>query len=236
MDDIPFPQHGRDQPPVRGRTTADSDFVISRTVSVRLRDSTPVVLRPVVPGDKSTLSDGLVQMSYRSRYLRFMQPVPRLSRRTLAYLTELDYCDHCAWGACVPSGINMRGIGIGRYIRVAERPDTAEFALAVVDDYQGRGLGRALLFLLAESALLNGIGRFCASVHPENERMRRILAPAAVVLARRGPLISYELLLPLPEAVLSDPDLRLVLRRTAHGEMGGRPPASGSGSPPIAAS
>jgi acetyl coenzyme A synthetase (ADP forming)-like protein len=56
------------------------------------------------------------------------------------------------------------------YVPAAET-DSAEVALAVADDCQGRGLGTLLLGELAVSAAANGIARFEAVVLPENYRM-----------------------------------------------------------------
>jgi GNAT superfamily N-acetyltransferase len=37
------------------------------------------------------------------------------------------------------------GLGIARYVRHVSRPDAAEVAVTVIDDWQGRGLGTLLL-------------------------------------------------------------------------------------------
>jgi GNAT superfamily N-acetyltransferase len=44
-------------------------------------------------------------------------------------------------------------VGVARYVRSASEPDAGEAAVAVVDDWQGRGVGRALLNRLANRAL-----------------------------------------------------------------------------------
>jgi GNAT superfamily N-acetyltransferase len=48
-------------------------------------------------------------------------------------------------------------MGVARYVRLADEPTVAEAAVTVVDRYQGRGLGTALLKLIVGSALANGI-------------------------------------------------------------------------------
>ena len=54
-------------------------------------------------------------------------------------------------------------------------PHTAEIAIVVVDEYQGRGLGSLLLDLLITIARKNGLDALCGYVLPENRAMIRLL-------------------------------------------------------------
>jgi nucleotide-binding universal stress UspA family protein len=142
---------------------------------VRLRDGARVVVRPIEPADRDRLRDGFERMSPESRYRRFFSPVPRLSERHLDYLTNVDHHDHEALVAFdADSG---EGVGVARYVRTG--PDEAEPAMAVVDDWQGRGIGSRLLGDLAERAREEGIARFRAPVLAAN-------AEALTVLRRLG--------------------------------------------------
>ena len=60
-------------------------------------------------------------------------------------------------------------------MRWPEAPDSAEVAVAVVDDWQGRGLGSALLEELTERAGEEGIERFTATVLAENRQVIELL-------------------------------------------------------------
>ena len=95
---------------------------------------------------------GLQALSPLSRYRRFLAPKPRLSPSELRYLTEVDGRDHVALVAVAPRTPPTAWSGVGRFVRLAEAPDTAEFAIVVADDWQGRGLGRALAERLAAAA------------------------------------------------------------------------------------
>jgi GNAT superfamily N-acetyltransferase len=64
-----------------------------------------------------------------------------------------------------------KGIGVARFVRLERHPETAEAAVAIVDDWQGRGLGRVLLERLAERAHGQGIRRFRASLFTHNRDM-----------------------------------------------------------------
>src|SRR5690606_5870105 len=103
-----------------------------------------------------------------SRYRRFFTAMDRLSDRQLAFFTEVDYHDHFAWVALAVDEPGQPGIAVARYIRLADDPEAADIALAVLDEYQGRGLGGLLLEALVEVALANGIRRFVGHVLADN--------------------------------------------------------------------
>jgi RimJ/RimL family protein N-acetyltransferase len=148
-----------------------------------LRDGTKVIVRPIRPEDKAALVDGLERLSPESRYRRFLRPVTGLSERELAYLTEIDYTSHFAWVALTDDE-NQRGLGVARYIRDRIDPASAEAAITVVDDHQGRGLGSILMRLLVATALENGIMRFTGWVLGDNVE---VLRPLARIGAQRTP-------------------------------------------------
>ena len=139
-----------------------------------LRDGTAVVLRPIRPDDKGRLAQGLARLSETSRALRFMAPVSELTDDQLAYLTEIDYYDHFAWVAVLGTRPDY-GIGVARYVRLADDPQVAEAAVTVADEYQGKGLGTLLVGVLAATARMAGIERFRAYVLVGNEAMLALL-------------------------------------------------------------
>src|SRR5258708_38701073 len=67
-----------------------------------------------------------------------------------------------------------RIVGVARYDR-ASGTDVAEVAVAVVDEFQRRGLGGALLAILARVAREHGIKSFSLIVLPENQQMLGLL-------------------------------------------------------------
>jgi GNAT superfamily N-acetyltransferase len=133
---------------------------------VELRDGAAVLLRPIQPDDKQRLVDGFSRLSPESRYRRFFSAVPELSPATVAYLTEVDHHDHEAIVALDPA--LDKGLGVARYVRSVEDPASAEVAVTVADDWQGRGVGKAMLEALADRARENGVRRFTALVQADN--------------------------------------------------------------------
>ena len=134
-------------------------------VTTVLADGTEVDFRPVGPDDKPLLQQGMAMMSPTSRRLRFMSAIENLSRSQLAYLTEIDHESHLAWGAMIAG----QPVGVGRVVRLTGSPTTAEIAIAVVDDWHCRGIGKMLVRLLAEIARSVGIEQFVYEALPENE-------------------------------------------------------------------
>lgn len=181
-----------------------------------LDDGARVRFRPIRPDDKQRLVRGLAQLSPASRYLRFFRDVDHFTADQLRYLTEVDFVDHCAWIADLPDAPGQPGVGVARWIRSRDAPAEAEAAVIVADDLQGRGIGTALLWVLARSALERGVEAFRVAVMGENHPMLHLLTQAG---ARRGPWESgvVELVVPLTGELLGEPPTRLVLKAVAAG-------------------
>lgn len=139
-----------------------------------LRDGRRVRVRPITPSDKARIAEALEAMSPRTRYLRFHSLRGPFTERELRHLTELDYEDHVAWGAIAEDEPGRPGIGSARFIRDPEMPDTAEFSITVVDDWQGRGLGSLLLRTLLVSAAERNVRKLVGTVLPENAGALRL--------------------------------------------------------------
>lgn len=146
-----------------------------RAVETELADGTRVLIHMVEPDDKGGFIEGFSRLSPRSRYLRFHTGVEELSQQQLAYLTEVDGKDHVAWVAIDLDDPERPGIGVARFVRLADEPTVAEAAVTVLDVYQGRGLGTALLEVLTSAAVRRGISTFRAYVLGENRAMVHML-------------------------------------------------------------
>jgi GNAT superfamily N-acetyltransferase len=154
-------------------------FTLDYTEHAELRDGTPVLLRLLRPTDKELLRTGFERLSGQSRYARFFTPKTALSDDELRYLTEVDQEDHVAIGAASERDGEQSGLGVARFIRFADRRDTAEAAIAVADHAQRKGLGRLLLLRLIAAARERGIERFRFEVLPSNAAMTTLIAEIA---------------------------------------------------------
>lgn len=140
-----------------------------------LPDGTTVRLRFIRAEDKPLLVAGLSRLSADSVHKRFLAPKPRFSSAELRYLTELDGCDHVAIVAVLADDPETL-VGVGRFVRDADRPDEAEAAIVIADHLQGQGLGRSLGLLLAEEARARGVRRFTATLLGTNVAAHRLFA------------------------------------------------------------
>lgn len=159
-----------------GLVKIDKHFRSERILS----DGTPVTLRLLRPEDRDELRRAFTHLSPRTRYLRFLHSASDLSDQMLDYLTQTDGMDHLAIAA-VTSSLDLKhdvGLGVARFIRLPDQPSVAEAAVTVVDEAQGKGLGRMLLEVLAIAARERGVHTFRAEVLSSNAGVRNILAEA----------------------------------------------------------
>lgn len=134
-----------------------------RTPSLRTADR--VTLRDLRPDEGHVLDALMAGLSPRSRYLRFHTPVPTLTAGMRRALLGVDGHDHLALVAEAARGVP---VGIARWIRDRHRRDEAEIAVAVVDAWHHRGVGRTLVTEAVERARSAGVARLTARVLPEN--------------------------------------------------------------------
>lgn len=123
----------------------------------RLKDGTDVLVRTVNSCNEKCIADGFEELSGQSRYMRFFTSIRKLSQSQLTYLTNIDNVNHALISVSQLAKDDQSGMGLGRYIRLQNQPNIAEFALTVTDRYQHRGVGSLILGLLIEHAKGNGI-------------------------------------------------------------------------------
>lgn len=142
---------------------------------LELTDGTKFHVRQITPEDEPLLHEAVAAMSERTVYFRFFSPLKRLPDALAHRLAVVDYNDRFALVATSdrPSG-RERILGVARYDR-AGATDVAEVAVAVIDEYQHRGLGGALLAILARVARQHAIKTFSLIVLPENQQMLGLL-------------------------------------------------------------
>ena len=163
-----------------------------------LRDGSEVLIRPVQGTDAPLLADGFARLSARSRQMRFLGTKNELTPAELRYFTEIDHHNHEALGAV--DRADGRGVGVARYVRSAQDAQSAEIAVTVVDEWQGRGLGAELVAQLSERAREEGIRRFTTLVAADNAAVAGLARTFGAELVRREsatvvyevPLVSRE--------------------------------------------
>lgn len=150
---------------------------------IDLNDGRTVWLDAVRPQDASAERDFVGALSLTSRYRRFHFGLRELSPEASRAMTEVDQHHHVAFVAR-PQGSDVI-VADARYVMRADSAD-AEFAVAVADDWQGAGLGRALLQRLAAHARADGVQRLFGDVLWGNPSMLALARSLGAQL-RRNP-------------------------------------------------
>lgn len=184
---------------------------------VRLKDGREVEVRPIEPSDGGSLQAGLEELSADSQYRRFLTPKRAFSASELAYLTQVDHSAHEALVA-LELGTD-HGLAVARFVKDPEDPTYAELAIVVADDWQGHGLGGALLHRLAGRAVQEGVRHFCASVLESNHDIVALLRKVGPLDARHPGGGVAELTIHLHEDEPCPPVVREALRAAARGEL-----------------
>ena len=140
---------------------------------ITLADGTVVPFRPIEQEDAPALKRFHRRLSSNSVHLRFFGAKPELSDKKASYFACLDGTDRFALVALDPERPEEI-IATTSFYRLGNT-DRAEYAAAVEDKWQGRGLGLALTRVLIGAALRRNVGVFTGVVLAENARMLNLL-------------------------------------------------------------
>jgi acyl-CoA hydrolase/GNAT superfamily N-acetyltransferase len=140
---------------------------------IQLKDKTRAFLRPLKLTDEPLVRDLFYKLSPESIHYRFFQMLKAMPHDKLQELLRVDYEADMALVVLTDATEAASIIAISHY---RKNPETnfAEAAFLVHDDWQGKGIGTALMKTLAESARQNGIAGFTGEVLMENHGMLRI--------------------------------------------------------------
>jgi len=158
-----------------------------------LRDGRRIVIRALRPEDATDLSVAVARTSAQSLRRRFFVTKRSFTDKETAFFLNVDFVDHVALIAVIEEGGELVIVGGGRYI--VTRPGEAEIAFVVVDQYQGRGVGAALMRHLAAIARAAGLERLVAEVLAENGPMLRMFEKSGLRMntAREAELLHVTL-------------------------------------------
>jgi len=167
------------QTPSANRVAEPSRYFAEEVLS----DGGSIVIRAIHSDDGQRLLEHFKHLSPESVYFRFMGPKRTLGEAELKRLTDLDFRDRVGLAATLRNGGEERIIGVGRYVR-GKDPIRAEIAFAVLDEYQGRGIGTLLLEHLSRIAHAAGTVEFEANVLGDNRRMLEVFAQSGFKVRR----------------------------------------------------
>ena len=169
-------------------------------LAITLADGSEALLSHLDRRDRHWIEEGFEELSEQSRYTRFGMGVGGLSDSELDYLADVDQHGHVAWGASVGG----YGAGLGRYISTSEL-DKPEVAVTVLDEYQGNGLGSALLRALVGIARHDGVHELCFRVVPDNTAVQAKLSTIGATTALVDGLIEGRIVIAdIPRHAMED--------------------------------
>jgi RimJ/RimL family protein N-acetyltransferase len=155
-----------------------------------LRDGRRVEIRALRPDDRDDLIAAVGRTSDQSLYRRFFGARRGFSEREIAFFVNIDFVNHVALVAVADEGGRPLIVGGGRYVVV--QPGKAEVAFAVVDRYQGQGIGATLMRHLAAIARTAGLDELIAEVLPDNIAMLKVFEKSGLrVSTRREPRVVH---------------------------------------------
>jgi RimJ/RimL family protein N-acetyltransferase len=153
------------------------------SVRGRLRDGRPLAIRALRPDDRDGLLTAIGRTSPLSLYRRFFSVKRYFSEKETAYFITIDFANHVALIAEVEEGGRPAIVAGGRYVVI--EPGRAELAFAVIDEYQGQGIGSALMYSLVELATDAGLRELVAEVLSENAAMIAVFKKSGLPITTR---------------------------------------------------
>ena len=127
-------------------------------------------VRPISPDDAALERAFILSLSPESRYQRLMYTLREPSAEFVARLVNVDHHRDMALVAVQGEGADAKIIGVARYSADEDGQD-CEFAVAVADAWQCRGIGSTLMNLLFEYAAREGFRAIYGRVLADNQRM-----------------------------------------------------------------
>jgi GNAT superfamily N-acetyltransferase len=167
--------------------------VANYSATETLRDGRTVEIRAQRSDDREGMQVAIARSSAGSLYRRFLAVRREFSQKETDYFLDIDFVKHVALVAVANDGGQPTIVGGGRYVVV--RPGQAEVAFAIVDAYQGLGIGSALMRHLAILGREAGLREFTAEVLSENVPMLNVFERSGLTMntRREGPVVHVTL-------------------------------------------
>jgi RimJ/RimL family protein N-acetyltransferase len=168
---------------------------------ISLADGTPALIWPLLPTDAETLRALFDRLSPESRQHRFLYSLAHLDDLMIERLVgSVDGVQHIALVLTVLPAEGEEGpAGVARLLQYPDDPATADIAVTVVDEWQGRGIGTALVAALMRQRPA-AVTRLHTVVAADNRASLALLAQAGPVTAGRPERGVLDVTVELPAA------------------------------------
>ncbi|HEY3179381.1 MAG TPA: GNAT family N-acetyltransferase [Casimicrobiaceae bacterium] len=154
------------------RHMAIHPYPVELVGTIALQDGTTLPVRPIMPEDAELELAFVHGLSDEARYFRFFYQLHELTPAMLARFTQVDYDRELALVVLAPTAKGEQFIAVARYIANPDR-ESAEFAIVVTDEWQHRGVARALMKHLIAAATVRGFARLRGTILRANQKMVR---------------------------------------------------------------
>jgi RimJ/RimL family protein N-acetyltransferase len=148
-----------------------------------LRDGRRVEIRALRPKDQVDFVAAVGRTGSQSLYRRFFGAKRNFTQQEIEYFLNVDFVTHVALVAVREEDGRHTIVGGGRY--VVAQPGKAEIAFMVVDEYQGQGIGAALMRHLTMIAREAGLKELTAEVLPDNLSMLKVFQKSGLRLSTK---------------------------------------------------
>jgi acetyltransferase len=136
----------------------------------KMKDGTPVILRPIKPEDEPMWHDLLGSCSTQSLWFRFNYLFKQTTHEMAARYCFIDYDRELGIVAEVEENGQRKLVSVGRLVADADH-HAAEYAVIVVDRWHGHGVGGLMTDYCLEVSKKWGVKKVVAEVSKENLRM-----------------------------------------------------------------
>jgi acetyltransferase len=170
--------HGKDVPENQLPRPAIRPYPTQYVRQWKLRDGTPLTLRPIRPEDELAMARFHGTLSEQSVYYRYFSLMNLPQRIAHERLTRICFNDYDREIALVvdhedPKTGQHEILGVGRLSKVHDT-DEGEFALLVSDQWHNMGMGTELLSSLVRVGRNEKLQRIIGYILAENHAMQRI--------------------------------------------------------------
>ena len=161
-----------------------------------------ILIRPARLADHRALQDLLYRLSDDTVYRRFLAHRRVHSHSDVQELVDLDYEANMALVAALPDSGEL--IAIARY-DLDPATNLADLAFLVRDDWQGRGVGTALMKRMTEIGQSRGLDGFTLDVLASNRPMLSVIHHSALRISSESVAGTYHVTARFPRPAMAAP-------------------------------
>ena len=162
------------------------------------KSGTRLLIRPIRPEDEPMIVAFHDRLSERTVVQRYFKALDLNARTAHERLTRICFIDYDRELALVAETIDAAGAsviaGVSRMIHEDDER-SATLAVVVADDFQGQGIGEALMIRTLDAARAEGLRTVLIHFLPENARMHKLSRKLGFVLTEENEMMRGELAL-----------------------------------------